>query len=93
MHEQSETVQDPLTMLWKNIFGGATPQAGQTLPPRFPFEAKNYPGVQAAVQAAKQRSQMSGGVGASLSDLLNFHPGEAPSLLPPDALQRLMGQP
>jgi hypothetical protein len=52
MHEQSETVQDPWTGQWLNIFGRKTPKAGQVLPGE-----PEYDTVEQAVAGAKKRSQ------------------------------------
>jgi hypothetical protein len=54
-HEQSETIQDS-SGNWINIYGKNTPQAGQPLPLKYPYEKANYPDVNSAVEAAKRRS-------------------------------------
>lgn len=58
MHEQSETVQRLVD--WYNVYGKRTPQAGQVLPPAFPFERPSYPTAQDAEFAAKWRSLLTG---------------------------------
>lgn len=63
MHEQSETVQRP-DGKWVNVYGANTPQAGQQLPDTPTFDT-----VDAAVNAAKQRSQ----------DYGHDHPEPAPA--------------
>src|SRR5688572_23744954 len=60
MHEQSETIQDPVTGQWINIYGRKTPQAGQPLPILHPYESPSYPNVKAASAAAGRRSRDEG---------------------------------
>lgn len=59
MHEQSETIQNA-DGRWVNVYGKATPQAGQPLPQRYDFEAPDYGTVRSAEHAARKRSQMEG---------------------------------
>ena len=58
-HEQSETIQRA-DGKWVNVYGRATGQAGQPLPPRFPYERDAYDTVEEAVAAASRRSQDEG---------------------------------
>ena len=58
-HEQSETVQDKLGR-WINVFGSKTPSAGKPLPKKYEFERESYETVEAAVAAAKRRSEAEG---------------------------------
>jgi hypothetical protein len=53
-HEQSETIQDDSGQ-WINVYGKETPQAGQRLP-----GTSGYPTVEAAVAAARARSDAHG---------------------------------
>lgn len=55
MHERSETIQDPETGKWINVYGKGTPQAGARLP-----GSGEYATVEEAVGAATLRSQMGG---------------------------------
>ena len=54
-HEQSETVQRP-DGKWINIYGRKTPQAGQPLPLKFPYEREAYDTMEEADRAATRRS-------------------------------------
>lgn len=58
MHEQSETVEQDGK--WVNVYGRNTPQAGQPLPRRYPFEQDSYDRLNRAIHAARKRSQMEG---------------------------------
>lgn len=58
MHEQSESKGGGLEGLFRNVFGRKTPQAGQTLPPKFPFERDSYGDMDEAVRAAELRSRL-----------------------------------
>ena len=51
-HEQSETIQDPDTGKWVNVYGRKTPKAGQRLP-----NDRDYDTVEEAVAAAAARSK------------------------------------
>jgi hypothetical protein len=53
-HEQSETIQDPTTRRWFNVYG-KEPAQGLTLPLE---PGVTYPDTASAVEAAKIRSQM-----------------------------------
>jgi len=83
MHEQSETIQNPAGQ-WVNVYGRNTPQAGQQLP-----GTPTYGTVDAAVAAAKLRSQQHGanvdnleqGYQASLKSLEAGYQGANPSPL------------
>ena len=55
-HEQSETTQDDQGR-WINVYGRATPQAGQPLPPVHPFEREAYESREEAEDAARRRSR------------------------------------
>jgi len=79
MHEQSVTDYGPTG--WLNMYGPATAQAGQVLPPRYPFEQTQYPTLQQADTAADLRSKLHG---------LGIMPGMPPQLLPPEIIQKLM---
>ena len=59
-HEQSETTQDDGGN-WINIYGQATPQAGQRLPLLHEYEATTYPDEPNATAAAILCSNMEGG--------------------------------
>ena len=59
MHEQSETIQNDQGR-WINVYGKRTPQAGETLPRKYPFEQDDYDTVQDAERAARKRSQLEG---------------------------------
>jgi hypothetical protein len=58
-HEISETVQGA-DGRWYNVYGRATPWAGQLLPPTYAFEQHAYPTMQAAEAAATARSRAHG---------------------------------
>lgn len=51
-HEQSETIQDPKTGKWINVYGRGTKKAGERLP-----DSGEYDSVDEAVTAAKERSK------------------------------------
>lgn len=57
-HEQSESTGGGLERLFRNVYGRKTPQAGQALPPKFPFERDSYDSMDEAVRAAQLRSRL-----------------------------------
>lgn len=63
-HEQSETVGPDPRGLFRNVFGRRTPQAGRTLPVRYPFEQPFYLTLLEALMAAQARSAAPGRGGA-----------------------------
>ena len=57
-HEVSETIQDPVSRKWVNVFGKGTPNAGKRLPPDDSGVGhEEYDSVESAVEAAKTRSR------------------------------------
>ena len=54
MHEQSESINR--LAAWYNVYGPKTPQAGQVVPPKFPFERPAYASREEAEFAARFRS-------------------------------------
>ena len=55
MHEQSETIQDPKTKKWVNVYGKKTNRAGQRLP-----GSGEHATVEEAVKEAAARSEAYG---------------------------------
>lgn len=60
-HEVSETIQDPDSGKWVNVYGKGTRKAGQRLPEDDSGEGHGeYDSVEEAVDAAKKRSAVHG---------------------------------
>jgi hypothetical protein len=73
-HEQATVVGDDRG--YSNVYGSATPQAGQPLAPLFGFEQPQYSSLQQAIMAGMLRSIFSGqpGTQVSGSDYLRTNP-------------------
>ena len=61
-HEVSETIQDPKTGKWINVYGRGTPNAGKRLTPDpSGLGHEEYDSVEDAVKAASGRSKKTSG--------------------------------